>query len=316
MQDITLNRENLTQSSKNIKSFLLFLYLSEYFVFAFLFDNPIILVLLFILLIIIIWIFKIQKKIAMLSRMILVISLFMMLISTLLNPGGDHVIITLWKPKRVFPIINITLENLVGTGINILRLCIVLYCFGIFNILINNDDLLRILMKLHIPHKIILLITLSLKFFPLLNRDLNHLNDIHKLRRYSVEPNKKNRRSIIQIKGEILLPLLTNSLERSIQIAQALDVRAFGYSKKRTNFFQYKISKFDIIAIINLILLGTGVIYLWLIGLLEFSVYPSISSSILAQLDLFAILFLFFLNLFLILYFSFSKKDFQEEFND
>ncbi|RLI64047.1 MAG: hypothetical protein DRO88_08320, partial [Promethearchaeia archaeon] len=165
-------------SERNLFSILVFFYLGWIFISAFLFAHPLILLSFLLILLIFVKIMRIGRKVAWVSKMIAYIAVFMLIINVLLNPFGDHLVLLIWQPNKFLPEMNITIENLIGSFINILRLTIVIYSFAIFNILVNNDDLLRILLKFRFPPKLIILITLSLKFFPLMTRDYEHLYEI------------------------------------------------------------------------------------------------------------------------------------------
>jgi energy-coupling factor transport system permease protein len=48
----------------------------------------------------------------------------------------------------------------------------------------------------------------------------------------------------------VLLPLIINSIRRSLELAEAMESRAFGATKDRTNLYELKMSTRDYVALI------------------------------------------------------------------
>ncbi|MHA1522450.1 MAG: energy-coupling factor transporter transmembrane component T, partial [Promethearchaeota archaeon] len=204
---------SIPSSIRDAGSLVFTFYLFSVFVLTFLHDHPLLLT---VLLINIIWFaqkYGVLSQLKMYRNMILYFSLFLFIINILLNPGGDLVLWSIFPPSRFFSEINITVENIVATYIGVIRLSIVLLLFGLFNTLVNNDDLMGIMLKIRIPHKIVLLITLSLKFFPLLTQDITNLQEIQTVQQGQSSGQSQKILAKLHNKVNIILPLLTNSLE-------------------------------------------------------------------------------------------------------
>jgi len=60
----------------------------------------------------------------------------------------------------------------------------------------------------------------------------------------------------------VLVPLIVNIFRRSIELAEAMEVKAFGASKKRTSLRQLKMRKVDFIFLLVTILLLAAAIYI------------------------------------------------------
>lgn len=305
-KQVGIKNKILSLSERNLFSVLIFFYMGLIFITAFIFSHPLILICLLLTLIIFAKVTRIESKLTWVGKMVAYIAIFMLIINVLLNPFGDHVLMVFWQPNKFLPEINITIENLVGSSINILRLTIVIYSFAIFNILVSNDDLLHILLKLRFPHKLIILITLSLKFFPLMTRDYEHLYEISRVNSRSEISSNKSKRNKINLRGELLLPLLTNSLERSIQVAQALDIRAFGYSKNRTHFLQFRANKWDLSTIFFITAQISCTIYFIIRKWGKYPIYPNYISNLIS--DKSGIIFLLFSLFNFLIIFSFARS--------
>lgn len=277
-------------------SLLYSLYLFSTFVLSFFFSHPLILFCLFCNLLIFALFHNILLKLKMYLRMIVFISIFMFIINILLNSEGEHQLLYIFGENRFFSAINITTENIIASLVSIFRLSIVVFSFAIFNIMINTDDLLRIMLKLRIPHSLVLLITLSLKFIPLLNEDYSNLEEIYFIRSGSKKDGKQSLFSKIRTRIDIILPLLTNSLERSIQIAQALEVRAFGAYKKRTNFYQFTYNHREIFILLGIICYIAFQLILLSTNFVSFFIYPSYTQPIISLSVILASIALILIN--------------------
>ena len=273
----------IPSATRDAGSLVFTFYLFSTFILTFLYDHPLLLTTILVNVIWFAYRYGVLRQLKMYKNMILYISVFLFIINILLNPEGDLILWRIFSASRFFGEINITVENIVATYIGVIRLSIVLLVFGLFNLLVSNDDLMGIMLKLRIPHKLVLLITLSLKFFPLLTQDINNLQEIQKIQQgQALRPSQK---FIGKLRNQIniILPLLTNSLERSIQIAQALEVRAFGISKKRTSYFRFSFTFRDYASFFSIFGALLIQIYLWVQNVLDFSVYPTFSPILLSN---------------------------------
>jgi energy-coupling factor transport system permease protein len=273
------------------------IYLLSMFILSFLFNQPIYLVILF--LCILIWASFAQslKDVLNFMKYSLIISLFLFLLNTFFNQRGNTVLFSI--PLKIFSdgVYSITLESILSSFISILRLFFVFAVFSLFNIIINPDELMRSMLKLRIPHNLTMIITISLQYFPILIKDLDQIQEIQQTQ--GVELHKGN--FLLRLKNGVtlMLPLLTNSLERSIQVAEALDSRAFGVKKERTIYQNIKFTVLDYLFLIFLLLYNGINIYFFSLGYGEFLIYPTVSSFSFELHDFTFIIFNICMNLFL-----------------
>jgi energy-coupling factor transport system permease protein len=62
----------------------------------------------------------------------------------------------------------------------------------------------------------------------------------------------------------ILIPLIVNAIRRSLELAEAMESRAWGASDKRTNLYKLNLKLADIILVIITVLMLIIAVYVWL----------------------------------------------------
>lgn len=198
----------------------------------------------------------------------------LIILYTLLNRQGNNIIVYYEKVPVLGSFI-ITWNALILSFITSFQLLIVIYSFILFNLLIDTDQLMQTLIKLRLPYIIVLLITLSLRFFPLLKGDLEIISDVQKARGFELEKGRffqKIRRKMV-----LLLPLLTNSLERSIQVSEALETRAFNREKKRTFYSRIRFRFTDYLNVFIIFGLLAALVGLKIAGFGIFQILPELT---------------------------------------
>ncbi|TFG19081.1 MAG: energy-coupling factor transporter transmembrane protein EcfT [Promethearchaeota archaeon] len=261
-----------------VKLFILF----SYFIFSFLFNHPAYLLALFLNLILLsISAQKFRESMKSL-RYFVVVVLILIVIYSLLNKEGDNVIVH-YSNVPVLGTFRLTWNAFVMSLITSFQLLIVVYSFILFNLLIDTDQLMQTLIKLRLPFTLVLLITLSLRFFPLLQKDLEIITEVQKARGYELDEGgyfKKMRKRMV-----LLLPLLANSLERSIQVSEALETRGFTKSKGRTFYSTITFRFRDVLNIIIVVGFISGLIFGKIVGLGGFQVFPLLILPKIAFID-------------------------------
>ncbi len=261
-----------------MKLFILF----SYFLFSFFFNHPLYLLVLFLNLILLsISAQKFRESIKSL-RYFIVVVIILFILYTLLNNRGNQDIVT----RTGIPIIGtirITWNALVLSLITSFQFLIVVYSFILFNLLIDTDQLMQSLIKLRLPFTLVLLITLSLRFFPLLQKDLETITEVQKARGYELDKGRYFKR--LRRRMVLLLPLLANSLERSIQVSEALETRGFTKSKKRTYLSTITFRFRDILNCIFVVGFLAGLIYVKILGFGTFQIFDDLTFPIVSYID-------------------------------
>lgn len=252
--------------------FIIFLFLIQLFLNCILFNHLLFIILNFLLIISIAASSKFIKELTIYLKMGLFFGVFVLLFNILLNPNGNTILLQSTINIPIYGYLTVTLETLVSSLISILSLLSVIIVFGLINRMINPDGLTKIFWKLKFPYSITFMITTSIRFFPLLLQDLQKITEVQKSRGFELE----GRNFFVKIKNQLvlILPLLTNSLDRSIQMAEALEARGFGINKKRTVYNPIKFRKISYISVfLSFLSMGFG-IALFVVGIATFDPYP------------------------------------------
>ncbi len=233
------------------------------------------------------------KKVFHSVKFTVFLGVFIILINSIIINEGETILIN-WG------FFILSLETVIQSLIYVFQLILVILVFSLINSLINPDKLMESFMKLKkIPQSILMLLLLSIRFFPLLMQDMNEIEDIQKTR--GVEFDKGNLYKRIKNRVKIILPLLSTSLERSIQFSEALETKGFGLSKKRTLVFQDKMKIEEVLAVfVNIVLIIIFFVYFYLFDAGIYVIYPEISFPALTNVDIVVLLLTLILNFIII----------------
>lgn len=222
-------------------------WIASVFILALLFNNPLYLLLLFLSTLPLVLTARIWQEWASLMKFLLPLCLLIVVINALVSNRGAHV---LWQASFAIPLIGvprITLEAILcGLG-NSLRLLAIISAFTLLTFTIHPDDLMLAMAKSKLPYKSALVTSLSTRFIPALIDDARCITDVQRSR--GIELEKGGRVQQARNYMAIAIPLLSNSLDRAIQVAEAMESRAFGSGKKRTLYRELKLTRLDAVAL-------------------------------------------------------------------
>ena len=151
------------------------------------------------------------------------------------------------------------------------------------NLTTDPDDLLTAVTKLKLPYRSVVVSSLSTKFVPVLFSDLNNIRDAQRSR--GVDFSKGGLKERTKKYGAVFFPLLSKSLDRSVQIAEAMETRGFGRYERRSFYKEVNISLSDIILIIVSIAPLLISIYMAFSGIGTFKFYQRIDPLIKSSLE-------------------------------
>jgi len=147
-----------------------------------------------------------------------------------------------------------------------LRFLVLVESFSIFFLTTSPDHLSLALEQSHVPFEFTFAFTTAVRFVPVLAEEAQTIMDAQKARGLELERGNflKRVRNYIPI----LIPLIVSAIRRSLELAEAMESRAWGASPKRTNLYVLKMKKGDFALItISAIFLIVGVyIYLYHFG--------------------------------------------------
>ena len=280
-------------------------WVTSVFVLALILNNPIYLWLLFLATLPLVIAARVWKEWVSIMKFAFYLCLAIIIINALVGSHGAHL---LWQAPFKVPLIGapkITLEALLfGAGMS-LRLLAIISAFGILTFTIHPDDLMLSVIKMKLPYKSVLVISLTTRFIPTLIDDVERISDVQRSRGLELDRGKLSQR--IRNRMAILIPLLSNSLDRTVQVAEAMESRAFGHGERRTFYREVKLSKVDVqILIASFLPLAIGILMLWL-GQGVYQYYPALEKVSLGGFEYF-MLALLVLSLDMVVLLAFIKK--------
>lgn len=145
-----------------------------------------------------------------------VTSLGVLVVTPFVIVEGSHV---LWTGPIV-PVLgplDITAEELSGAGVQSLRLAAVTLAFAAYALLLDHDTLLR---SARFARRSALVMALATRLLPTLERDAHGLVEALRGRGIEVEG--------VRGRARLLSPLVSGSLERAVNIAEAMEARGYG----------------------------------------------------------------------------------------
>jgi energy-coupling factor transport system permease protein len=144
-----------------------------------------------------------------------------------------------------------SLENAVAMT---LRFIVLVESFSIFFLTTSPDHLGLALEQTHIPYEFCFAFTTAVRFVPVLAEEAQTIMDAQKARGLELERGNFLKR--IRNYIPILIPLIVSAIRRSLELAEAMESRAWGATKKRTNLYVLKMHRGDLV----LILITVGIL--------------------------------------------------------
>lgn len=160
-----------------------------------------------------------------------------------------------------------------------IRFIVLVESFSIFFLTTSPDHLGLALEQTGVPYQFCFAFTTAVRFVPVLADEVQIIIDAQKSRGMELE--KGNLLKRIRNYIPILIPLIVNAVRRSLDLAEAMESRAWGSVKKRSNYYILKLKRGDyILIVISLIALLTA-LYLRLLTFQGVVTIPYLLPSIL-----------------------------------
>jgi energy-coupling factor transport system permease protein len=143
-----------------------------------------------------------------------------------------------------------------------LRFVVLIASFSVFFLTTSPDHLGLALQQSHVPYEFCFAFTTAVRFVPVLADEAQTIMDAQKARGLELERGNflKRVRNYIPI----LIPLIVNAIRRSLELAEAMESRAWGASEKRTNLYTLKLKRADYILLLVSVLMLIIAVYVWL----------------------------------------------------
>lgn len=197
----------------------------------------------------------------------------MVLLIVLINPVFNHQGVTI---LTYFPWDNpLTLESIVYGIASAALLSSVVLWFSVFNSVMTSDKTVYLFGKI-IP-SLSLVLSMSLRFVPKFSAQLKNVRNAQRCIGRDVSDGS----AVSRIKNgiRIISIMLSWSMENAIETADSMKSRGFGL-KGRTAYSIYKFDRRDLVMLIIVALLGVSVSVSAIMGVIDFTYYPSIKGSL------------------------------------
>ena len=165
--------------------------------------------------------------------------------------GGLPLIVIIFATNLIFGYISngfqLTSSILTYSIAMTLRFITLISSFSLFFLTTSPDDLSLALEQSHIPYEFCFAFTTAVRFVPVLANEAQTIVDAQRSRGLELEKGsfiKKIRNYI-----PILIPLIVGAIRRSLELAEAMESRAFGAKEHRTSFYSLKLKKNDFITL-------------------------------------------------------------------
>jgi energy-coupling factor transport system permease protein len=112
----------------------------------------------------------------------------------------------------------------------------------------------------HVPYEFVFAFTTAVRFVPVLAEEAQTIMDAQKARGLELERGNFLKR--IRNYIPILIPLIVSAIRRSLELAEAMESRAWGATKNRTNLYKLKLHKGDFVLIVITICITVSAIYI------------------------------------------------------
>ncbi|MGQ9759334.1 MAG: energy-coupling factor transporter transmembrane component T family protein [Candidatus Methanomethylicaceae archaeon] len=129
-----------------------------------------------------------------------------------------------------------------------LRFMALISVFSVFFLTTSPEDLTQSMVQLKIPYDYALTFNMAMRFVPTLSREAQIIMDAQKSRGLELE--KGNIFQRIRNYIPVLIPLIISSFRRAELVADAMESRAFGASKKRTSLYVLIMGRKDFLFIL------------------------------------------------------------------
>ena len=139
----------------------------------------------------------------------------------------------------------LTAEALEAAVAMTLRFVVLVESFSVFFLTTSPDHLGLALEQTRVPYEFAFAFTTAVRFVPVLAEEAQTIMDAQKARGLELEKGGFLKR--IRNYVPVLIPLIVSAIRRSLELAEAMESRAWGASKKRTNLYALKLHRGDFV---------------------------------------------------------------------
>jgi energy-coupling factor transport system permease protein len=213
----------------NLDPRMKFVYVCAVFVAAILFGEIIPLIALFLLPIPFVFLAGVQKEWLRSLRGAAFLAAFIFLVNVASNFFTSGYVLTA-----------VALEN---SAAMTLRFVVLVESFSVFFLTTSPDHLGLALEQTRVPYEFAFAFTTAVRFVPVLAEEAQTIMDAQKARGLELEKGGFLKR--IRNYVPVLIPLIVSAIRRSLELAEAMESRAWGATKKRTNLYALRLHRGD-----------------------------------------------------------------------
>lgn len=158
----------------------------------------------------------------------------------------------------------------------VLRFLILISAFSLFFLTTMPDDLGAALEKMGIPYDYCFMFTTAVRYVPVLATEALTIIDAQRSRGLEMEKGNFIRR--VKNFIPVLIPLLVNSIRRSLEMAEAMEARSWGAVERRTSLYVPTLKPMDyasIVLTVSAIILAVYIHFFWAVPVIEIPI-PSL----------------------------------------
>ncbi len=143
-----------------------------------------------------------------------------------------------------------------------LRFVVLVESFSVFFLTTSPDMLGLALEQSRVPYEFSFAFTTAVRFVPVLAEEAQTIMDAQKARGLEMEKGGFMKR--IRNYIPILIPLIVSAIRRSLELAEAMESRAWGAAKKRTNLYALRLHRGDAVMLGIAVAILVLAFYVWL----------------------------------------------------
>jgi len=151
---------------------------------------------------------------------------------------------------------------------NAYRLLVFLSSFSLFFLTTTPEEIGLTLTKMRVPYQYTFAFVSAVRFTPVLAEEMRTIMDAQRARGLELDRGRLLQR--VRRLIPILIPLLVNVLRRSYELAEAMEVKCFGASRRRTYLRELRATARDYAFTTIVLLLFSAAVYARAIGLEPF----------------------------------------------
>jgi energy-coupling factor transport system permease protein len=143
-----------------------------------------------------------------------------------------------------------------------LRFVVLVESFSVFFLTTSPDHLGLALEQSRVPYEFAFAFTTAVRFVPVLAEEAQTIMDAQKARGLELEKGGILKR--IRNYVPVLIPLIVSAIRRSLELAEAMESRAWGATKNRTNLYALRLHRGDFALLVITIGVLVVAIYVYL----------------------------------------------------